>query len=906
MNTAFPPHSSHEPLPLGATRPEEAESNTPWPGRRTRKPRISLVRWIQTNTFAPNWLPEQLQHPLIGYLVAALAQLAAVSLTLLVISAFPSLMFRGVLATLGVVLIALGWGAGPSLLATLVSALLFYVVAVPPYFSWKVADLATDVSFIIYLFVGISISLLSGRSEQACRKAEEAARLLAQAEAGSRFDAHRLRTVLEVLPSPVVITNPAGQLLAMNQATKTLWGNDIAPGTDLTQRSWYNQVSAWRAGTDLALLPEEWPLLRTLKSGQAVLDEEIEIEAQDGQHKFILNSAAPIHDESGAMAGAVASAVDVSGLRRLEHEAAAHTQELEAIFEAITDGITVLDAKGGLVRTNQAFRAMSGVDRHPESRSLPMDQRLGALAMRDEQGQPLGVEMWPATRMLRGETLTGVDVFMNHTDGREAVVNLGGAPIRDRFGQVSGCVGVFRDMTDRRHLEQRTRETLGALVAMAEAMAQVRLATSSMGESGQAPSRYDTDAALPLVARRLAQLTRSVLGCRRVSIVQLDSATGRLVPVTEVGLDPELEQQWWASWSSAQCLEERVGATIAAALRAGKPAILDPKHLPERLWYTLFQAQTGRLVPMQLGEELVGVLMVDYCEPDHDYSSEQDNMLTGTLARLGALVLERDRLLHCWAEARANELALGETKARMDTFLGIASHELRTPLTSLKLSLQLSERRLSKLIRGKYGTGAELNAALEPLNHTEYQMKRLELLVNDLVDVSRIQAGKLELRQDHAELVAIVHEAVREQRQAAPDRRIRLRCPADLSVPVYADAGRVEQVVTNYLTNALKYSPPDCQVEVGVEMEQEKVRVWVSDQGPGLPLEEQEQIWERFYRAKGIEVQSGTGVGLGLGLYICRMIIERHHGQVGLQSIPGKGSTFWFTLPLSGLADGDL
>jgi signal transduction histidine kinase len=78
----------------------------------------------------------------------------------------------------------------------------------------------------------------------------------------------------------------------------------------------------------------------------------------------------------------------------------------------------------------------------------------------------------------------------------------------------------------------------------------------------------------------------------------------------------------------------------------------------------------------------------------------------------------------------------------------------------------------------------------------------------------------------------------------------------------------------------------------------QQARVWVRDEGPGLPPDEQEHIWERFHRAQGIEVQSGIGVGLGLGLHICRSIIEQHHGQVGVQSAPGQGSTFWFSLPL--------
>jgi signal transduction histidine kinase len=105
--------------------------------------------------------------------------------------------------------------------------------------------------------------------------------------------------------------------------------------------------------------------------------------------------------------------------------------------------------------------------------------------------------------------------------------------------------------------------------------------------------------------------------------------------------------------------------------------------------------------------------------------------------------------------------------------------------------------------------------------------------------------------------------------------------------------------VTNYLTNALKYSPTEQPVVVGLDVAGQEARVWVRDQGPGLPPEEQARIWERFHRVKGIEVQSGTGVGLGLGLHICQTIIERHQGQVGVESSPGQGSTFWFTLPLA-------
>ena len=207
---------------------------------------------------------------------------------------------------------------------------------------------------------------------------------------------------------------------------------------------------------------------------------------------------------------------------------------------------------------------------------------------------------------MRGETLIGVDVKVTNVGGREVVLNVGGAPIRDQLGLVTGCVEVFRDVTARNYQEQRTRDTLGAPVAMAEAIVQIRPTSYSAEEAGHAPSSLVADVTLPHVARRLAELTRSVLGCRRVSIVAMHAATGRLDPVTEVGLSPAQAQQWWASWSAEQSLEERYGVAIAANLYAGEPALLDAGHLPEESRYTLFQAATGRIVPMQLGEELVG------------------------------------------------------------------------------------------------------------------------------------------------------------------------------------------------------------------------------------------------------------------------------------------------------------
>ncbi len=111
------------------------------------------------------------------------------------------------------------------------------------------------------------------------------------------------------------------------------------------------------------------------------------------------------------------------------------------------------------------------------------------------------------------------------------------------------------------------------------------------------------------------------------------------------------------------------------------------------------------------------------------------------------------------------------------------------------------------------------------------------------------------------------------------------------------DADRVGQVVTNYLTNALKYSPDDAPVTVALTRDAGMWRVSVRDRGPGIPPDELPHIWERFHRVRGIEVQSGSGVGLGLGLHISKNIVERQEGAVGVESTVGVGSEFWFSLP---------
>lgn len=271
-------------------------------------------------------------------------------------------------------------------------------------------------------------------------------------------------------------------------------------------------------------------------------------------------------------------------------------------------------------------------------------------------------------------------------------------------------------------------------------------------------------------------------------------------------------------------------------------------------------------------------------------------------------VTEREELKQEREQAQARELAAREVAQQLDQFFAMASHDIRSPVTALAGNLQLARIRAQRLVAALQtpgGPGADAALPLvTALNHADGSAERLLRLVALLFDVARARSGTLALTLAPCDLVALVREQVAAQQAAAPDRAIQLELPADCqTIFVDADADRLGQVVTNYLTNALKYSGDDQPVEVRLEVSEGMAVVAVRDEGPGLPWEEQSRVWEPFHRAPGIKALSHAGEtsgSLGMGLHICKRIIELHPGgRVGVESGVGQGSTFWFTLPLA-------
>jgi PAS domain S-box-containing protein len=228
-----------------------------------------------------------------------------------------------------------------------------------------------------------------------------------------------------------------------------------------------------------------------------------------------------------------------------------------------------------------------------------------------------------------------------------------------------------------------------------------------------------------------------------------------------------------------------------------------------------------------------------------------------------------------------------EAEELKSTFISVISHELKTPVS---------------LIKGYASTLAREDAPLSPEMVREYgriieeESNRLNELINNLLDASRIQAGALQLDMAEVNLAVLAGTAVERFRTQAPSHRFELDFPADLPL-VRGDEKRIRQVLDNLLSNAIKYSPGGGLIRVGAWRDDHRVVVYVADTGIGIPPEEQRNVFERFYRVES-GLRRGTQ-GVGLGLYLVKALIEAHGGEVWLQSEPGKGTTFFFSLPVA-------
>ncbi|HEX5439749.1 MAG TPA: PAS domain S-box protein [Ktedonobacterales bacterium] len=592
-------------------------------------------------------------------------------------------------------------------------------------------------------------------------------------------------------------------------------------------------------------------------------------------------SAGVVRDIAGKPLYLVGQIENITERKLLEREreeardqAERQAEELDRVFEAMADGIAVFDQDGRHLRFNTAYQRLLGLDTaSSDYAEHPLHERLALLAIRDEQGHPLAAEETPLARALNGEILAeerALDLRVRTLDGREIELRVSAAPIRAPTGQLVGAVSVYRDVTEHQKLEHTLAEQAEQLNRIFEGIADGLVVYDAAGQV------LRTNA----TARRILGLDAAPTDYAQVS------THGRAILYE--AYDDEGQRLAPEDWPLIRVLR---GLVADADARDVRLRVLDGREVDLHTSAAPLRDGAGRLVGA------VSIL--------HDQTERRR--------------LERER-----EEVRARELAVREVNQRLDIFVTMAAHDLRSPVAVSRMVVQMARAKLERAAAGgdpEHGADSALTPALdraaEALATTADNLDRLWRLEQQLLDVARVKEGMLILNLATTDLAELLRACVAEQCMLNPSRLIELDLPASAdvsSVIVDADVNRLNQVITNYLSNAERYSPEDQPITVALRLVDGEVsdvadapadgvrerrmrpvaRVEVCDHGVGIAEEDQVTIWDRFQRAASVDQASG----LGLGLYIVRTIVELHGGRVGVQSISGHGSTFWFTIPL--------
>lgn len=611
--------------------------------------------------------------------------------------------------------------------------------------------------------------------------------------------------------------------------------------------------------------------------------------------------------------------------RTLE-QARHHADNLEAIFASLVEGVAICDEHGTMLRMNAAAERITRRRTLADEDAAMRRERFG---LRHSDGTMLLRDEMPSMRAVHGETFYGAEYLLDGEHGPNTVISASGAPLLHTDGHIRGGVVVFRDVTHVRRLERRTHEALDALLRMAAALVAPTTASpsarqtqttqppsagapggalSSMGDASATPD----DSALYTTLRQFCQLAIGVIGCDRVGIYLIDPDTRVIDQAAIAGLDPATDGQL-ARGQPRHPVLGRFGEPgteeLAGRLLAGETVIFDMTQPPYTALPNPYRATLMALVPMLVEGQLVGMLALDHqssesAGPAHSYSQDELALAQG-VSRLAALAVERQRLERVVAEVEA----LRAANSLKEDFLSIASHELKTPLTVLQARTQATQRRLIRM--GHPDAAAQFATVQTSLN-------RILSLVQDLLDASRIQAGQLDLRFDPSDLGQLLQAAVSEEQEAS-GHLITLAGQHAPGLVVAADAERLEEVLMNLIDNAVKYSRPERPIDVRIWRQPgqgwrrtpgvtsprhddaggiagDEVIVTVTDAGVGIPQDEVEHVFERFYRAR--TSSSRNYGGLGLSLHIAATIVQRHGGRIWAESAgPGQGSTFGIALP---------
>jgi PAS domain S-box-containing protein len=561
---------------------------------------------------------------------------------------------------------------------------------------------------------------------------------------------------------------------------------------------------------------------------------------------------------------AVTSLVLAAAVAERQHLEETRAQ-LAALVESSDDAIIGATFAGIIVSWNRGAERLYG---------YAADEVIGrplALLVAPDRPDELSAQLG---RLMRGERLEPYEIAGRRKDGQEIHVSLTISPVRDARGSVIGVSAVARDMTARKRVE--------------EVLERQRRDTAFLDRATQV---LNSTLELDAVLQRVVQMATEVLG-ESCTINLIEEGKAYLTPMATYHPDPQARQ----ACLQIQCDDPvRIGdpaSVVGLAAVTGRPYLVKDARRDRRVKY-VDRLHISSLIaaPVIVKGNILGVLASSLTTLSRQFT-EADLRLATALADRAALAIEnarlyeQERLLRQTLEELNRQIQ--DVNQRKTDFVTLVSHELRTPLTSMTgfiaLLLEGQGGPLGKKQRDWLGIIGD-NAA------------RLVTLIDDLLDMARIEAGKIELKCTPLDLAPLIQEVVRALRPQREGKGQWLTVEFAEALPaVIGDADRIRRILTNLLSNALKYMPSGGRITITARVVTDRVHVAVQDTGVGLTPDERAQLFTPFFRAQHDAIQ-GVG-GTGLGLAITRALVELHGGVITVTSVPGQGSTFSFTLPI--------
>jgi PAS domain S-box-containing protein len=651
--------------------------------------------------------------------------------------------------------------------------------------------------------------------------------------------ARHLAQVVESSDDAIVSKDLNGIITSWNRAAERTFGYSAA---EAVGRSIRMIIPADRQS-------EEDLVLARIRAGESVAHFDTIRQRKDGTLIPISLTVSPIRDQAGNVVGASKIARDTSDRKR----AAVAARRLAAVIESSDDAIVTKTLDGIIMSWNPAAERMFG---YTEAEAIGQSIRM--LIPHELQSEEDAV----LAQIRAGGSVEHYETTRRRKDGSLLAISLTVSPIRDDTGAVVGASKIARDITERIRLR-------------AEAIEQAQIA-AKIGEVGAAvASTLERDTIVQKVTDAATELTKAEFGAFFYNVVDPQSGDAFML-YTLSGAPKEAFAKFPHPRATAVFGPTFRGEgsvrldDVTADPRYGKSAPyfgMPPGHLPVRSYLAVpvKGLNGGVLGGLFFGHSQVGVF------------NEQHERLAQGIAAWASVALENARL---YVEAQ-------EANRTKDEFLAVLSHELRTPLNAIL--------GYARLLRGGILTGEKAGRGLETL---ERNATWLTQIVEDVLDVSRIIAGKIRLDVQPVGLPLVVDNAVATVQPAADAKGVRLQAIIDPGVgPVSGDPDRLQQVVWNLVSNAVKFTPKNGRVQVRLERVNSNVEIAVSDTGIGIRPDFLPYVFERFRQAEGGTTRR-TG-GLGLGLAIVRHIVEMHGGSVDASSAgEGKGSTFRVRLPV--------